>query len=188
MFWLWHARRDQGPVALRRLWSWERERYRAHLLRLDAEDRYSRFGITAGDTFIESYCDRLDWTRTTVFGAFREGELCGAAECARLDTFWPADAELAFSVERPLQGQGIGSALFGRTVTYARNRGAGKIYVSCLTSNRRMRQIARKFGMRLGGGGVDVEGRLELQPADYLSYWQEAWEEGAGLMRAGLAG
>lgn len=55
-------------MVVRKLWGWEWERLRGHLLRLDAEDRRMRFGRPVSDGFIHAYCDRNDRQRTTVIG------------------------------------------------------------------------------------------------------------------------
>ncbi len=139
-----------------------------------------RFAGHVSDRFIRGYAGREDWLQRTVLGAFADGELRGAAECRLLPGNWPREAELAFSVEQNLQGRGIGSALFARMLTFARNRVLHRVYLTTLASNRRMRHIAGKFGMRLRVCDGDLEGRLELLGPDYISLWEEAWQESQG--------
>ncbi|WP_435099691.1 GNAT family N-acetyltransferase [Arhodomonas sp. AD133] len=141
-----------------------------------------RFAGHVSDRFIGSYTGRDDWLQRTVLGAFADGELRGAAECRLLPGNWPQEAELAFSVEQSLQGRGIGSALFARMLTFARNRALQRVYLTTLAHNRRMRHIAGKFGMRLSVCDGDLEGRLELLGPDYVSLWEEAWQESHGWL------
>src|SRR6185312_5875662 len=47
-------------------------------------------------------------------------------------------AEAAFSIEKPFQNNGVGSALMGRTILAARNRGVKKLFMNCLSHNHPM--------------------------------------------------
>ena len=73
-----------------------------------------------------------------VHGFFLNGVLRGAAELRPLGLRLPQQAEAAFSVEKPWQSHGIGSALLRRTLLTARNRGFRMLHMACLADNRRM--------------------------------------------------
>ncbi len=169
---------DPG-VVIRRLWWFEQEQWRDHLLRLSPEDRRLRFaGITSEDA-IQRYCDKADPFSMTIIGAFVDGTLRAVGECRMVGDEWPRDAELAFSVEAEYQGRGIGSELFRRLVMYARNRSVKKVYLVTEPYNDRMRRVARKFGMSLSLEYGELEGRLELFWPTYSSVLDEVLAEGA---------
>ncbi|WP_207458310.1 GNAT family N-acetyltransferase [Azospirillum sp. SYSU D00513] len=167
---------------IRKLLPAELALYRAHLLRLDKADRYARFTGTTSDTTIVRHCDGIDWSRTLLIGAFIGGELRGVVELCSDRMLWPADTELAISVEKPFQEMGLGSALVRRALTIARNRFAKRLHLYCLAENRRMRALARKFGGRAEQDGGDVTITLDLPPANQFSLALEALEESAGAV------
>ncbi|WP_440995476.1 GNAT family N-acetyltransferase [Arhodomonas sp. SL1] len=165
-------------VVVRRLLWQERDAFAEHLQRLPEHDRYLRFGGHVNEALLESYARQGGWPRRTVFGVFVGDDLRAAGECQILSGEQAREAELAFSVEPSLQGRGIGTALFARLITFARNRGLRRVYLTTMRHNRPMRSIARKFGMELRGGDDELEGRLELVSPDPASLWDEALQEG----------
>jgi GNAT superfamily N-acetyltransferase len=66
-------------------------------------------------------------------------------------------AELAVTVEDAWQDHGIGTELLRRAIGHARNRGLKSLYMICLTDNRRMQAVARKFEGELSFEGSQVE-------------------------------
>jgi GNAT superfamily N-acetyltransferase len=93
-------------------------------------------------------CAAIDWRRTQVIGYFQDGILRATAEISAELSHAPAPsssaAELAFSVERPLQNSRIGTHLMTRALEFLRGRGVTKGHVICLPANRRMRSIATR--------------------------------------------
>src|SRR5579872_7596773 len=134
---------------IRKLWVGETELYCDHLLRLDAVSRHNRFGGGISDDFIRAYTESLNSTNSVVHGFFVDGVLRGAAELRPLVLVPDRDAELAFSIEKPWQSHGVGTALLERTLLAARNRGYKLLHMACLADNRRMQQLARKFEAEL---------------------------------------
>jgi len=68
------------PGVIRRLWAFERDEVRDHLLRLDPDDRVRRFGGHASAARIAAYCERLDWSRALVVGHVMGGEVRGLGQ------------------------------------------------------------------------------------------------------------
>jgi GNAT superfamily N-acetyltransferase len=86
----------------------------------------------------------MDYQNTLILGMFDAGEMRGVAELRSLRDNWCAEAEAAFSVERPWQRKGIGTALMVEVVRASSARGIKHIYLSCHTRNRPMLRIAEK--------------------------------------------
>ena len=170
----------------RKLLPAEHHRYPDHLLRLDRTDRYARFTGTVSDSVIERHGSTLDWRRTIVVGGFHQGELRGAVELCTDRLIWPHQAELAMSIEKSFQEQGVGTALVRRALTIAQNRGIERVYMLCLADNRRMRALARRYGgtMELDGGELSVA--ITLPPPNQFSLALEAFEAGVGAVNAVL--
>jgi GNAT superfamily N-acetyltransferase len=172
--------------AFRKLLASERSVYRAHLLRLDAADRYSRFGGTATDETITNHCRHIDWRRTIIIGAFVHNRLCGVAEICTDSLLWPDNAEVALSVERHCQAMGVGAALLRRALTIASNRGVRTVHMICLAENRRMRRLAQRAGGRAQIEVGEVAVTFDLARTTPLSLMLEAMEDGAAAFSVTL--
>lgn len=168
----------------RKLWPWERGSLREHLLRLGDEERVMRFCSPVGDAFINGYCDRIDWLRMVVVGAFVDGRLRGIAELIVLPQQWPNSAELAMSVERSFQRQGIGRRLIDQVLLAARNRLVREVYLISRPENEPMRRLARAVGTRFRSSGAIAEGRIGLPWPSYLSLTEEWASDGEALLGA----
>lgn len=171
---------------LRKLWIGEADKYRDHLLRLDTESRHSRFGMGVSDTFIEAYVDTALSLDAVVHGFFVDGVLRGAAELRPLGPQQADAAEVAFSVEKGWQAGGIGTTLMGRTILAARNRGLTTLYMSCLSHNRSMQKIARKFEAELSFDRTEASARLSAPLATPLSWVRELFADGSDFTTAAL--
>ncbi|RME99428.1 MAG: GNAT family N-acetyltransferase [Alphaproteobacteria bacterium] len=171
---------------IRKLWPTEIPAYRDHLLRLDADSRRLRFGMTASDDFISDYASRISHMKSIVFGYFVDGVIRAAAELRPLDGPLPHEAEAAFSVERPYQDSGIGTELMGRVIRAARNRNIHRIYMNCLAENRKMQRVAKKYDAVLQFEEGDVVGELAPATPNCFSIWREALEDEHGFVMAVL--
>jgi len=94
---------------------------RDHLLRLDPESRHDRFNGFLEDSFIESYAEKCADDGTIIVAYMENGIVRGAAELHP-----PAEdglPEVAFSVEKCVRRQGVGSILFKRLISEAQWKG-----------------------------------------------------------------
>lgn len=157
-----------------------------HLLRLDRDDRYLRFGGHCDDTIVARHVDGLDRFRTVAVALFEDGEVRGAAELIRLDPPAATRGELAVTVEKAWQDSGVGTELLRRALTIARNRGLQSLFMICLSENSRMRHLADKFRGRLIELGGEVEATLDLLAPDGLSLLQEAMDMGHAALGSAL--
>ena len=166
---------------IRKLWGVERDAYRDHLLRLDAESRRNRFCGTIADSIIRAYAATARGSDVIVHdGFFVDGVLRGAADL-RLNR---REAEAAFSIEKRWQSLGIGSALLERSLLAARNRGIKRLEVCCLTENQRRQQLARKFEAELTFDFGTVIGKLENPHPTPLSVMRELAVDGHSFAAA----
>jgi GNAT superfamily N-acetyltransferase len=169
-----------GRVPIRALGEQHRGRIASHLLALDGEDRYLRFGYSATDEQIQRYVDGLDFDRDDIFGIFnRKLELIAIAHLAFLphDPEGPAGAEFGVSVLKKARGRGYGSRLFERAVVHARNEGVELMFIHALSENTAMIKIARNGGATLERAGSETEAYLRLPPATLDSRVTEMLEE-----------
>lgn len=173
-------------ATLRKLWPTEQDLFRDHLLRLDKDSRRMRFAHGVSDHFIEGYASRMNEMGSIVFAYFVDGEIRAAAELRKLADHWGEEAEAAFSVEQAYQDQGIGSALMGRVIRAARNRGVRLLFMSCLSENAKMQAIAKKYEAVLRFEYGEVIGEILPDGPDYFSLLAEAVDDRVGYMMAVL--
>ncbi len=162
--------------AVRRLYKPDLAAFTEHLVRLDAETRYNRFGLQVSDEYLKNYAELCFKPASLVYGYFEDGVIRGAAELrvfASKDRPQQRDAEAAFSVEGPWRRRGIGTELMGHVVLAARNRGVTTFTIFCLRHNQAMLRLAKKFEADLEFEHNDVTGHLIARPPSAMSYFRE---------------
>lgn len=173
---------DNGAV--RKLWIGEIKAYRTHLLRLDADSRRRRFGGAVGDEFIARYADTASDAGVVIHGFFIGDALRGGAELRMSKSPFSREAEAAFSIEKPWQSHGVGSALLERTLLAARNRGVKSLVMHCLADNERMQQLARKFDADLHFDFGSVVGEVDPPRSTMMSLTREMMADGYAVTTA----
>ena len=159
-------------IPIRSLSDRHRPRILAHLLELDAHDRYLRFGYAAADDQVRLYVDRLDVDRDELFGVFnRRLELIAMAHLA-FEPLLPGgapshQAEFGVSVLKKARGRGYGARLFDHAVLHARNRHVDTLIIHALGENLAMLRIAWNAGAVIEREGGDAEARLRLPPENF---------------------
>ena len=171
---------------IRKLWPTETAKFRDHLLRLDRQSRRMRFAHGVSDRFVEDYAARMADMGGIVYGYFEGEDVRAVAELKKLGDTWGREAEAAFSVEHPLQEQGIGTLLMGRVIRAARNRGVQHLCISCLAENSKMQAIARHFEAELRFEYGEVVGEIVPEGPNYFSLLAEAVEDRFGYLMAVL--
>lgn len=156
-------------VPIRSLGSNHRIRIAAHLLSLEPQDRYLRFGYSASDEHIHRYVDGLDFSRDEVFGIYnRKLALIAMAHLAYPDEITAQSCvEFGVSVLKSARGRGYGARLFERAAMHARNDGITLMMIHALSENTPMLKIARKAGAVVTRDGAESEAYLRL-PAPTL--------------------
>ena len=174
--WAWVPIRSLGPR--------HRPRIAAHLLALDADDRYLRFGYPATDAQLSKYVDTLDFDRDELFGIFnRRLELIAMAHLAYDTTpqqgAKAAMAEFGVSVSAHARGRGHGARLFDHATLHARNRNVETVFGPALSENTAMLRIARRAGAVVERDGSESEAWLKLPPDTVASQLEAVVEQHA---------
>ncbi|MGU9978712.1 GNAT family N-acetyltransferase [Phreatobacter sp. HK31-P] len=159
---------------IRKLLPWETDLLATHLLRLDPDARHCRFAAGVSDETIAAYADQALGSDAVVHGFLDEGILRGAAELRFLGT---GSAEVAVTVEEAWRLTGVGSALFGRLLLTARNRGISDLVMTCLPSNRGMQRLAARFDGKITYASGDSFAAVKARPATPISLWREVWTD-----------
>jgi GNAT superfamily N-acetyltransferase len=169
-----------GPlVPIRSLGPNHIERIARHLLALEPQDRYLRFGFAATDEQIQRYVDGLNFERDEIFGIYnRRLDLIAMAHLAfSADSTLAACAEFGVSVLAPARGRGYGARLFERAAMHARNEGVSRMFIHALSENTAMLKIASAAGARVERDGAESEAHLSLPPATFDTRLTELVEE-----------
>src|SRR5262249_32925126 len=120
-----------------------------HLLRLDPDSRHDRFNGYLDESFIERYAKKCADDGTIIVAYMENGVVRGAAELHPPKQSEDGLPEIAFSVERCVRRQGVGSLLFRRLISEAQWKGHRRLRVTTGASNEAMRALASKFGAHL---------------------------------------
>jgi len=169
---------------IRKLWPMEADKFRDHLLRLDANSRRMRFAHAVSDSFIVDYAKRMSENGSIVY-AYMDGDRVGAvAELRKIGDTWGHQAEAAFSVEDEYRQKGIATELLGRVIRSARNRGVSNLIMSCLADNAKMQAVARHHDATLHFEQGEVIGEISPDGANPMSIFAEAVEDRMGYLLA----
>lgn len=173
-------------VPIRSLSARHRPRILAHLLALDMNDRYLRFGYPAADDQIRRYVERIAFERDEIFGVSnRRLELIALAHLAYepsvdTDPGKPSAAEFGVSVAVHGRGRGLGARLFDHAVLRARSRHVDTIVIHALSENVAMLKIVRNAGATIERTGVDSEAHLRLPPENFATVATDVSQQQSG--------
>lgn len=143
--------------------------FREHLLRLDPASLHARFGHAVTRRFLEDYAARAAQLQTVLCGCYVDGRLRGVGELRPFGDTLAGEAEAAFSVERPWQDKGMGTALMARVIQEARGMLIASLYVCCELRNRPMQCVAKKFDATVELRSGEIVARIAIAPLPQLS-------------------
>lgn len=159
---------------VRKLTGADLPRLKDHYDRLDADDRYLRFGHHMGTDAVHGYLDGIDFGDTVLMGQVEGDAVHAMVEVVPLTDGWTRTGELALTVEKPWRGRGIGTELCRRALVLACNRRIREVAMICLTENVQMQRIAAKLDGRVLRRDGEVESRVILPRPSPWSLMQEA--------------
>jgi GNAT superfamily N-acetyltransferase len=130
----------------------EYSRYRKHLLALDDESRYTRFGFFIKDEIINQLCDGFESNPSEHKIFVIEDEDLNVIAAGHI-SLQGGETELAFSVLKEYRKQGMGDSLMSRTVEWCQNRNIKGGCMVCLSTNTAIKKLASKHGVLVNEGG-----------------------------------
>jgi len=154
-----------------------------HLLSLNAQDRYLRFGYAASDEHITNYVRSLNFERDDIYGIFnRDLQILAMAHLAihtplHANSNQHTSAEFGVSVHASARGRGYGYQLFNRALMHARNAKASTILIHALSENAPMLKIARKAGATLKRDGAETQALLTVPKGNLKSRLAEIFTD-----------
>lgn len=145
-------------VTLKRLNPINRNQVLDHFLRLDKESRASRFLTPITDENMTIYVNKIDF-KNGIFGIFNEEfEIIGLGECVFFEENKKLTAEVAFTVEKEYQRNGLGNKLMKRVVQYANSRDIHELHMYCIRSNQAILHLAKKYNLIPQYEGTEISG------------------------------
>ncbi len=155
-------RSTSGTGCIRTLEAGEVHLLREHLLRLEPQSRHDRFNGSISEEFVKTYASRCFGDGTIVIAYLQDGVVHGAAELHAPQRSLDGVPEIAFSVEKRVRRQGVGSALFEQLLTEARNRDYDTLRITTGGENQAMKALAYKFGAHLSFRQGEATGTVDL--------------------------
>jgi len=164
---------------VRRLLIQEYPKYRAHLKALDEDSKLLRFGHRVSDEVIDHLCDGIE--KDTIHHILfcienKDLDIVAVGHIATRDGM-----ELAFSVFKEYQGQGLGSKLMKRCIQYCRTRGILKGCMVCLSSNSVIKHLCLKNGIHIHTEYGETMADLELDRPDVSTYVTEQYSSNLAM-------
>ncbi len=140
-----------------------------------------RFGFHIKDETIIELCDK--WAANTINHRIfvienKDLEIVAVAHVSLEDPV----PELAFSVWKSYQHQGMGDALMKRAVEYCQNKSIKQGYMVCLPNNDKIKKLARKNGVLVHTEDGECEGDITIPGPTPISVWHEYVEDSIGKL------
>ena len=156
---------------VRRAFDHEYHKYADHLKALDSESKRLRFTCNVSDYFIDQLVKTViaNSDKHILFVVENDKfEFIGVGHLALGE-----DTEIALSVLKDHQGQGIGNALMQRMIKYCRIKRYLKGYMLCLPTNYAIRHLCDKYNVQVQIQHDDAIGTVEFAEPTFITYLDE---------------
>jgi pimeloyl-ACP methyl ester carboxylesterase/GNAT superfamily N-acetyltransferase len=134
----------------------------AHLLGLNADDRWQRFSALASDDCVRLYGAAIAFSRDIVMGALNGAMLVGLGHGAVFVEGGDLVVEIGLSVEAGWRHRGLGRRLLQAVLNLARRWGIVRGYVVYRSDNAGMSTLVRSLGARIDRDGNESTAVCEL--------------------------
>jgi GNAT superfamily N-acetyltransferase len=169
-------------TTVRRVLPHEYPKYRKHLKALDRESKTLRFANPLTDDAIDKLCD--DWEKD------HEHNILFAIEDDNLDLIAVThiaidekhEMELAFSVLKEYQGQGMGNHLMKRAIQWCRTHNFLHGHMVCLSTNRVIKHLCTKYGIHMESEYGETLADIHLDHPSLKTYVEEATSRNLAVM------
>jgi GNAT superfamily N-acetyltransferase len=158
----------------------EYEKYRTHLKSLDLESRTLRFASSLTDEIIDNLCDKWfeDKDKHVLFAIEDDGLDFVAVAHIALE----GDMELAFSVLKSSQGQGMGDKLMNRVIQYCRTHNILHGNMVCLSRNSVIKHLCTKHGIHMHSESGETLAEIDLDVPNATTFFNEVADSNLAVM------
>lgn len=143
--------------------------YASHLKNLDPDDRYTRFGYNITNDSIDRFILNMLYHQQDhhVFVCLDNEQVVGFGHLAREGADW----ELAVSVEKASQGQGVAKELMSYMIDWGKVHGVTAVFMHCISDNKRIQHLAHKFGLKtVDRSGGEITAQVQLPEPTVFDY------------------
>lgn len=157
----------------------EYPKYTAHLKALDPESRMLRFGFCIKDDSLDNLCKTFEVnTKDHILFCVENNELdfIAIGHIALGN-----EMELAFSVLKEYQGQGLGDKLMKRCIRYCRTRKILKGNMVCLSYNTAIKHLCTKNQIQFHNDHGETEANIHFDEPRISTYIDEGLAVHAGM-------
>lgn len=151
--------------------------YSRHLKSLEFEDKVSRFGYPASDHSIDQMILSMCYNPKDheLWYARDDGDRVAWGHMARnSDDSW----ELAVSVSKAFQRQGIANMLINEMLAWAKFHKIGEVYMHCIEDNRVIQHLASKNNLKTRSrGDGERTASIEIPEPSFLEANSQLWKE-----------
>jgi GNAT superfamily N-acetyltransferase len=169
-------------TTVRRVLDTEYPKYRKHLKALDRESKTLRFANPLSDEVIDDLCDKWeqDHEHNILFAI--ENEDLDLVAVAHIAIDEKHDMELAFSVLKQYQGQGMGNHLMKRAIQWCRTHGFLHGSMVCLSTNSVIRHLCSKYGIHMQSEYGETLADIDLDHPSLNTFVAEAASSNLAMM------
>lgn len=151
--------------------------YSRHLKSLSDEDKSSRFGYLITDYMIDKLMLEMCYhpTEHELWYARTEDTRVGWGQLSKNpDGSW----ELAVSVDKKYQRQGIGDKLISEMLSFAKFHKIPEVYMHCIEDNRAIQHLAQKHELKTRERGAgERTAALEVPQPTFIEANSQLWKE-----------
>lgn len=165
---------------VRRVLPHEYEKYRTHLKSLDSASRNLRFAHPVTDEVIDNLCDKWDQEKDQHILFAIENEELQFVAMAHIAL--EGEMELAFSVLKEYQGQGMGSKLMARAIQYCRTHNILHGNMVCLSHNSVIKHLCTKHGIQMHTEYGETLADIDLATPNVTTFINEVADANLAVM------
>ena len=156
--------------------------YSRHLKGLEPEDKISRFGYPANDHSIDQLVLNMCYHPQDheLWYARDDGDRVGWGHMAKnSDDSW----ELAVSVNKDYQRQGIGNKLIVEMLAWAKFHKINEVYMHCIEDNKVIQHLAGKNELKTKSRGTgERTAAIEVPKPNFFEATDQKYKEQAEIM------
>lgn len=165
---------------VRRVLPHEYSKYRKHLKALDPASKHLRFGYMIQDEMIDKLCAQFEAEpdKNILFCIENDDlDFIAVGHIAIQDNM-----ELAFSVLKGYQGQGMGNHLFKRIIQWCRTHNKLKGCMVCLSHNSVIKHLCTKYGIHMTNDHGETLADIELDSPNLNTFLTEATDSNLAVI------
>jgi GNAT superfamily N-acetyltransferase len=159
-------------MTVRKVLPHEYSKYRNHLKALDDASKHLRFGYLIKDEMIDQLCDKFESELDKNILFCIEDHNLNFIAVGHIALY--TDMELAFSVLKEHQGNGLGNALMRRVIQWCRTHGKLKGCMVCLSTNSAIKHLCLKHGIHIHSEHGETLADIELDHPSITTFFTEA--------------